>query len=127
MKKRAHKRKGEKHACKIYWLCSFPGVQPAFSLLVVICCCYGENKSISHGYQPVPCSGSAPEIQDQVLNYDPKQESEKRIWIWSLREFFMVDRRGSILHAFSLLEGRHIDLFTFFKRTKCIMNREVGW
>lgn len=68
--------------------------------------------------------------QDQVLKILGKNW-EKRSWVLSWREFFMVDWRGSVLRAFPLpsclflpltreerKEGGHIDLFTFSRMTK---------
>lgn len=62
------RRKAGKDACGIYWSCSLLlNSLPSPLLVVLICCCHGENKSISHGSGPVPSSGSAIEIQEQVL------------------------------------------------------------
>lgn len=58
---------GRRKACGIYWSCSFLlSSLPSPLLVVLICCCHGENKSISHGSRPVPSFGSAIEIQEQV-------------------------------------------------------------
>lgn len=60
------------------WSCSFPAQgRPSVLLVVLICCCHGENKSISHGSQPVPRSGSATEIQEQTLRISTRNRQER--------------------------------------------------
>lgn len=88
------RRKGGKDACEIYWSCGSTAEQPAFTLLVVlICCCHGENKSISHGSQPVPSSGSAIEIQEQVL-WISSRNGERATWILSASKFLLQKELG---------------------------------
>lgn len=88
---REDKNRGEKRACEITVVVCFPGYQPAFSWLVVsICRCYGENKSISHGYQPVPRLGSAIEIQDQVFKI-PSKNCGDEDFNMSFREFLILE------------------------------------
>lgn len=117
--------KAGKDACGIYWSCSFLLTSlPSPLLLVLICCCHGENKSISHGSRPVPSFGSAIEIQEQVwgagdldteLKQIPPGEGVGSVWHTFISSF--LHSRISEEKK-KLWEARQADSFTFSKITK---------